>query len=152
MKNSIQKGQRFGRLVAVSEYDKNKRGLTTWVFQCDCGCVVTTPLKYIFQGYVKSCGCLKTDVNIKKNKERRRGGQAKPFKNLKEAYNHCDFIKKADFGYTLVFGNLEMNMQEWADTLGISREVLNYRILNRWPLHEALTPIRLKHLHDNHKG
>lgn len=51
-------GQRFGRLVVISEAAKNKNGARTWVCKCDCG-NITHP---IVQGNLlrtKSCGCLR---------------------------------------------------------------------------------------------
>lgn len=52
-------GQRFGRLVCIRPYEeKDIRGNTQWVCQCDCGNTCIAALHQLRAGYKKSCGCL----------------------------------------------------------------------------------------------
>jgi len=50
-------GQRFGRLVAVSEVEPN--GVRRrWLCKCDCGNEKTVDMYLLRQGRIKSCGCI----------------------------------------------------------------------------------------------
>ena len=52
-------GQRFGKLVCLRPYEeKDIRGGTQWVCQCDCGNTCIAALHQLRAGYKKSCGCL----------------------------------------------------------------------------------------------
>ena len=52
-------GQRFGKLVCLRPYEeKDIRGNTQWVCQCDCGNTCIAALHQLRAGYKKSCGCL----------------------------------------------------------------------------------------------
>lgn len=52
-------GQRFGKLVCLELYnEKDKRGNTQWVCQCDCGNTCIAAVPQLKSGYKKSCGCL----------------------------------------------------------------------------------------------
>ena len=52
-------GQRFGKLVCIRPYEeKDIRGNTQWVCQCDCGNTCVAVLHQLRSGYKKSCGCL----------------------------------------------------------------------------------------------
>ena len=52
-------GQRFGKLVCLRPYEeKDIRGNTQWVCQCDCGNTCVAALHQLRAGYKKSCGCL----------------------------------------------------------------------------------------------
>lgn len=52
-------GQRFGKLVCMRPYEeKDIRGNTQWVCQCDCGNTCIAALHQLRAGYKKSCGCL----------------------------------------------------------------------------------------------
>lgn len=52
-------GQRFGKLVCIRPCEeKDHRGNTQWICQCDCGTTCTATLHEMRSGYKKSCGCL----------------------------------------------------------------------------------------------
>ena len=52
-------GQRFGKLLCIRPYEeKDIRGNTQWVCQCDCGKTCITSVHKLRSGYKKSCGCL----------------------------------------------------------------------------------------------
>jgi len=56
-------GQRYGRLVVVSEADTDKSGAhqrTRWNCLCDCGHEITVRTGDLRTGDVRSCGCIKT--------------------------------------------------------------------------------------------
>ena len=56
------KGQRFGRLVAVSYLTNGD-----WICQCDCGKEVTKKGTKLRKGLVKSCGCFRRDYISNRN-------------------------------------------------------------------------------------
>ena len=58
-------GQRFGRLVVLSENGRNNNGNVCWKCQCDCGkkCIISS--NRLVKGDTKSCGCIKKE-NAKK--------------------------------------------------------------------------------------
>lgn len=61
-------GQKFGRLQVVGltgEINKDRRHL--WYAQCDCGNTCEVISKHLISGETKSCGCLKTELMIKRN-------------------------------------------------------------------------------------
>ena len=51
-------GHRFGRLVALGMI---KQKPTTWLCQCDCGCVHAVVTGSLRRGFTKSCGCLQKE-------------------------------------------------------------------------------------------
>ena len=58
-------GQRFGKLVAVSEVaerDRHKRVL--WKCLCDCGKQIQVAGEALKSGNTKSCGCITTAINL----------------------------------------------------------------------------------------
>lgn len=69
LEKKIKEGQRFGRLTAIRFIEKRFRSHEIWEFKCDCG-----SLKNLFVNNVKrntkSCGCLKHECLIQRNKEK----------------------------------------------------------------------------------
>ena len=51
-------GQRFGRLVVVSESAERRSSKVMWECKCDCGNVKNVRGKSLRSGNTKSCGCL----------------------------------------------------------------------------------------------
>ena len=56
-------GQRFGRLVVISQAWHQRPRPTRWLCRCDCGqtCIVTR--RHLIIGGTRSCGCLKREVS-----------------------------------------------------------------------------------------
>ena len=50
-------GKRFGKLTVIRREGTNKRGLATWLCQCDCGNTKTVCGRELVVGDTKSCGC-----------------------------------------------------------------------------------------------
>lgn len=61
-------GQRFSRLVVVSESDL-KGGKRRWLCSCDCGSEKTVYETHLIRGNTRSCGCLSTEVTAARNVE-----------------------------------------------------------------------------------
>lgn len=52
-------GQRFGRLLVISEAPKGKWGKLQYLCKCDCGKISINQSGYLRAGDTKSCGCNK---------------------------------------------------------------------------------------------
>lgn len=63
------RGQRFGRLVAVSETKSGKR--VAWICKCDCGGEAVAMSCNLRKGHSRSCGCISVEnmslVAIRRN-------------------------------------------------------------------------------------
>lgn len=58
-------GQRFGRLVVISEARNKQNKRFCWECECDCGNITFAYTHSLLSGRVKSCGCYKKKVNTK---------------------------------------------------------------------------------------
>ena len=61
-------GMTFGRLTIIRK-DGNINGRTAWLCKCTCGNEKTVITKYLKNGAVKSCGCLKKEQLSSKAKD-----------------------------------------------------------------------------------
>lgn len=52
-------GQRVGMLIVLRRDGIDKRGRSAWRTQCDCGREKTISVRYLREGSVASCGCLR---------------------------------------------------------------------------------------------
>lgn len=63
-------GQRFGRLVVVSETVRTKRNKIYWNCNCDCGLQhIAVVSGHLRSGLVRSCGCLKSESSSNRFKK-----------------------------------------------------------------------------------
>lgn len=70
-------GKTFGRLTVIKrdlkkdlmEKSKSKRRSVFWVCRCTCGNITTARSYSLKKGITKSCGCLASEILIKRNKE-----------------------------------------------------------------------------------
>lgn len=63
-------GQKFGRLTALYRL-YNTKCKTKWLCVCDCGNLKEVYITELIRGHTKSCGCLKRDTTISRNKRLR---------------------------------------------------------------------------------
>lgn len=56
-------GDRFGRFTLIACVGKSPRGAAVWEMRCDCGTMRTQRVDNVRNGHVKSCGCLKQEMN-----------------------------------------------------------------------------------------
>lgn len=61
------RGLSYNRLTVLSNIGKNKFGKTIWSCVCTCGNLSTITTGDLRSGNIKSCGCLKKEVVIKRN-------------------------------------------------------------------------------------
>ena len=50
-------GNRYGKLLVISEYGKTKNRTVIWTCRCDCGNYINVPGTDLRSGHTKSCGC-----------------------------------------------------------------------------------------------
>lgn len=65
--------QRFGRLLVIEELPrliKGTRKIVNWKCLCSCGKITTSTSGNLMSGHKASCGCIKSEMLHKKNKER----------------------------------------------------------------------------------
>jgi len=81
-------GQKFGRLNVISfSHFKNKH--LYYVCKCDCGTDIILLLSNVIKGNTKSCGCLKREINIKKNTTHGLS-KTKLYKSWKDIVKRCE--------------------------------------------------------------
>lgn len=61
-------GQTFGRLTALFKVQASKERSTQYMCSCECGKMVIVRSGFLRRGHTKSCGCLKNDLVIARNK------------------------------------------------------------------------------------
>lgn len=65
-KNKAQlEGERFGRLLVVSEAGRTKHGAVLWLCRCDCGGTTEVTTNRLRVEHVQSCGCLQKEQRLK---------------------------------------------------------------------------------------
>ena len=62
----VEKGERYGRLSIIKEVKKRK-GRRYFLCECDCGTKKEIDLSKLRSGNTKSCGCLNSELAIKRN-------------------------------------------------------------------------------------
>lgn len=61
-------GKKFGRLTVIERYPENtKDRKAQWICKCDCGKTTVVSGKQLRTGKTLSCGCLRSEANIKRN-------------------------------------------------------------------------------------
>lgn len=108
-------GDRYGRLLVVEFIGFSSHGKSVWLCECDCGKTHEVLSGSLRSGRTKSCGCLRVEVSCQQLEER--------------------FDLKRRF---IAFGGKEQDLASWARDLGISSQVLQWR-LQRWSKERALT-------------
>lgn len=92
-------GKRFGKLVVLSEYGRNKNRSVTWLCHCDCGNDVVRSSHGLISGNVQSCNCLRGEVkamplgesainSLMATYKRRAKGKEREFTLTKEQFVH----------------------------------------------------------------
>lgn len=66
----LKAGQKFGRLTAVTFVGRDIHHTPIWLWKCDCGKQHKATSDNITKGKTKSCGCLRNERTISRNKDR----------------------------------------------------------------------------------
>lgn len=82
-------GTKFNRLTPISRSNKiHTKGDTSamWNCICDCGVVTVVSSRSLKAGRIKSCGCLRIELNRKQAKNRRKEGISAPLARMIRSY------------------------------------------------------------------
>ena len=60
-------GERYGKLTVIEYSGKTKNNKTKWICLCDCGAEVEVQTALLRNGKTQSCGCIKSDMLVKRN-------------------------------------------------------------------------------------
>lgn len=60
-------GKKFGRLATAKWVKKDKRGNSYWLCRCDCGKEIIVRGDHLKGGDIRSCGCLRTELTVKRS-------------------------------------------------------------------------------------
>jgi len=63
-------GHRFGRLTVIEPTKERKNGAVVWKCKCSCGNICFVSRANLEQGYVRSCGCLKSEQVAERSRAR----------------------------------------------------------------------------------
>lgn len=87
----------FGKLIALSYFD-SKHGKTRWVCKCECGNKSIHYSSHLLAGLSRSCGCLKREKTIQRNKLRKlKGIDDQAFGRCYSRYKYGANKRKIDF-------------------------------------------------------
>ena len=116
-------GMRFGRLLILGISDEvyiDNRGHNNkkWLCMCDCGNIISLRACCFNSGKVKSCGCLKRELDMKRNfaekhGDARKDNRARLYKiwcNIKTRCYNKNYHRYADYG-----GRGIIMCDEWRD-------------------------------------
>lgn len=68
-------GRQFGRLTVVANLGQTGRSHDTrWLCRCSCGGEKAVLASHLKDGHVRSCGCLRKETNVIRNKESSKHG------------------------------------------------------------------------------
>ena len=68
-RSGVEKGDVYYRLTALErDMSRINEGRVFWLWRCECGNIVSLPLKSVKSGNTKSCGCLNIEKSIKRIK------------------------------------------------------------------------------------
>lgn len=56
--------KRFGKLIVIEEFGKNKHNRVLWLCKCDCGNDKVVDSNSLLMGRTQSCGCLRSEIEI----------------------------------------------------------------------------------------
>ena len=60
-------GEKYGKLTVLEYSGKTKNNKTKWTCLCECGVKVEVQTALLRNGKTQSCGCLKSDMLVKRN-------------------------------------------------------------------------------------
>lgn len=61
--SSVYRGKRYGRLIALEPTEKRYNRTIIWKCRCDCGRIIEVKAISLESGSVKSCGCIKAEMD-----------------------------------------------------------------------------------------
>lgn len=114
-------GKTFERLTVLSFKGTNKNKKILWLCSCSCGNIKTIPANSLKTGNTKSCGCLKHELDLKRNKTH---GETKSkfYRIWQSMKNRCG-NKKHQYFYCYGGRGIKYDLR-WNDFLSFKRDML----------------------------
>lgn len=112
-------GLRFGRLVVAQELQPDKFQNVQWLCKCDCGKTTVATTTCLRNGHTKSCGCLKHDKTVERNKSHN-GSHERLYKIWKGMKERCYYPKNSHYEHYGALGIVVCD--EWRDNYAAFRE------------------------------
>lgn len=113
------RGQRFGKLLAISRQGKDGGGKAEWVCQCDCGNTSVTTGDRLRSGITTSCGCVGMQRRIKHGRSRTREYKSERYMAYANAKRRSTSINEVDEKMVALYSLSRMFTKE----TGITHEV-----------------------------
>ncbi|PPA70072.1 hypothetical protein [Jeotgalibacillus proteolyticus] len=110
-------GMRFGRLIVRRLVEVNKYHQAKWECICDCGNVTIVHYSNLHTGTSKSCGCLKSELNIKRNTKHGLSGRYDKDRRIYVIWIHMRSrcLNESDIDYAHYGGRGIKICEEWSD-------------------------------------
>ena len=99
LKNLI--GQTFGELTVIKRVENNKDGRTRWLCKCSCGNEKIATGKLLLKGEIKSCGCIKRNLNQYEFDKNKNICIATTSKGIKHIFDIEDYEKVKDVSWQM---------------------------------------------------
>lgn len=93
-------GKTFGRLFVLSLHSKGVKAGRKWLCKCRCGNEVVITTGHLSSGHTKSCGCLGSEIIIKRNYKHGQGarqGKSREYKAWKEMNKRCAQVNSKNY-------------------------------------------------------
>lgn len=91
-------GETFGRLIAVSLVEReDKWNDHKWLFKCQCGNEKVAGIKQVRSGHTSSCGCLASEVVVKRNTSHGLSKNSATYRSWKDMRARCNSPSNSDF-------------------------------------------------------
>lgn len=113
------RGNRYGKLVAMSSVRDTKRPRFLWECVCDCGGSTVTTTYQLRNGLVRSCGCLRTDAAKRAGVANTTHGMSnsRAFRIWTGMKTRC--LNKSDPGYKNYGGRGISIAPEWLESFSV---------------------------------
>lgn len=125
LKNVINKGDRFGRLLVLEQLPNNQWGNRVFLCRCDCGIERTYQASALYRGRAQSCGCLHKERVTKHGDsltEKTRTSLYKKWSGIKSRCNNSNMQDYRYYGARGITYSPEWedyrNFKEWALSSG----------------------------------
>jgi len=119
-------GQKFGKSTVIKRVENNSRGDAMFECFCNCGNYYISRGSHLRSGETKSCGCLRIEKTIQRNKINKRNWTEKEFTILNESY-----INKGSKYCSSIIGKSRQCITQKAFQLGLKSNIVNGDKLQR---------------------
>lgn len=112
-------GQRFGRLVVISQAEDNKHRQPRWLCQCDCGNKTIVMGGSLKSGLTQSCGCLQRERSVGRHRTHGECGTRlyRIWHDIKQRCQNENYKQYSDYG-----GRGIRVCDEWQDSFEVFRD------------------------------